>query len=161
MCTLKTLTFLAATLLAAACGPLEPAESAGPAGIDHQAAALTDAPDLVLQSQTAQDVAGGVQMTVVLANIGTQTAGYMTYAFMQTLVNQPKPCYLAAWAPTSYGGLPYTSTIVAGGTKTFTITLAGWTRAKLQECGGDWKVQVDATNQVAESDENNTFYVPN
>ncbi|WP_433937531.1 hypothetical protein AB3662_23205 [Sorangium cellulosum] len=118
--------------------------------------ALTDLPDLVVESVTLENVTGGVLKTIVIKNQGTANAGSMTYAFWHYWMLQPyppsPPCttfYAGGWAPS-------TGPLAAGASRTFTSTYSGWTISSMEGCPGTWYTKVDAiVNSVAESDENN------
>ncbi|WP_437620177.1 CARDB domain-containing protein [Sorangium sp. So ce1151] len=117
--------------------------------------ALTDLPDLVVESFTLTNVTGGVLMTMVIKNQGTAAAGSMGYAFLnyrQYLSPlQPSGCssYGSGWAPN-------TGPLAAGASRTFTSTVAGWTVSGMESCSGTWYTTADAIiNSVAESDETN------
>ncbi|XXT25479.1 hypothetical protein WME94_28515 [Sorangium sp. So ce429] len=118
--------------------------------------ALTDLPDLIVESFTLENVTGGVLRTVVIKNQGTAATGSITYAFRNYLQLQPYPpqptgCsyYGGSWAPS-------TGPLAAGQSRTFTTTLSGWTVSAMEGCSGTWYTMADSTvNSVSESDESN------
>ncbi|WP_155798675.1 hypothetical protein [Sorangium cellulosum] len=118
--------------------------------------ALTDLPDLIVESVTLEEVAGGVLKTIVIKNQGTAAAGSMTSAFLHYWKLQPyppsPPCttfYAGGWAPS-------TGPLAAGASRTFTSTYPGWTISSMEGCPGTWYTMADAIpSSVTESDENN------
>lgn len=116
--------------------------------------ALTDLPDLVVESFTLADVTGGVLMTAVIKNQGTAASSYTGPAFVNyrqyVTPYQPSGCsgFFATWGPNL---VP----LAAGASQTYTTTNLGWTVSALESCTGTWYTKVDSGNYVAESDETN------
>ncbi|WP_437787129.1 CARDB domain-containing protein [Sorangium sp. So ce1097] len=117
--------------------------------------ALTDLPDLIVESVTLEDVAGGVLHTVVIKNQGTADSGSMSGAFRHYWKLQPYPPQPPC--TTYYGGTwaPFTGSLAAGASRTFTGTVSGWTISAMESCPGTWYTMVDQHNAVTESDETN------
>ncbi|WP_437663175.1 hypothetical protein [Sorangium sp. So ce1182] len=118
--------------------------------------ALTDLPDLIVESFTLANVTGGVLQTVVIKNQGTANAGSMTYAFQNYFQLQPYPPQPTGCSYYGGGWGPSTGPLAAGQSRTFTSTLSGWTVSAMEQCSGTWYTKVDAiVNSVTESDESN------
>lgn len=112
-----------------------------------------DLPDLIVESytQTCVDDVVWTDVTIKNQGAGSVPAG-VGYVFLSYMVNcTGSPCYYGSGGATSVALAP-------GGTQTSTSRSGGgWTCESWASMNGDWRVQADYFNYIAESDETNNI----